>query len=521
MHRDLGKTDNDRTGLCAQIEKVKLPKDVSNVPLNDLKGAVCMNYFEEDSFKFDLKLSSINLRDLFLNLDVFKDNYNNDLYVKMPFSTQNEQKWNIINKMMQNRIKYCSDIEQIIESYYDNQDTENYRDVRLDFSSLREYFKLLTRAEQKMHFDILIPKMQILVKDTPSLIPPLPLLTKTKNFSITLSQYQVASLLANGFFCTFPVQSNIDHKNSFPNFNFNQLFSYATTKIKLEKLRCIFNYFQKILLNNTKPENLITYTRRCIHQNDLPFWSSKNIKFSKLTVYAKGYIEDCKGSLQVDFANAFVGGGVLNTGSVQEEIKFLTCPELILSRLFTERLENNEVLIVTGYERFSNYTGYAREFKYAGNFNDDTEIEMTEYGPRRLSYMVAMNAIKFHDPKLQYIKSNINRELNKAYIGFRTDAERLGEPVPVTTGNWGCGAYKGDHYLKCLIQLMAASACNRDIIYFTFGDEKLCKEITEMYKFITDKNINVDDLYKKILNYNNSIKRNNSINLFAYLYNSM
>ena len=50
----------------------------------------------------------------------------------------------------------------------------------------------------------------------------------------------------------------------------------------------------------------------------------------------------------MDFANKYVGGGVLGNGCVQEEIRFLICPEMIVSRLFTEVLENNECLIMTG-----------------------------------------------------------------------------------------------------------------------------------------------------------------------------
>ena len=52
--------------------------------------------------------------------------------------------------------------------------------------------------------------------------------------------------------------------------------------------------------------------------------------------------------LQVDFANQFVGGGVTSSGLVQEEIRFLINPELIVSRLFTEALDYNECLIITG-----------------------------------------------------------------------------------------------------------------------------------------------------------------------------
>lgn len=52
--------------------------------------------------------------------------------------------------------------------------------------------------------------------------------------------------------------------------------------------------------------------------------------------------------MQVDFANQFVGGGVTSSGLVQEEIRFLVNPELIISRLFTEALDHNECLIITG-----------------------------------------------------------------------------------------------------------------------------------------------------------------------------
>lgn len=48
---------------------------------------------------------------------------------------------------------------------------------------------------------------------------------------------------------------------------------------------------------------------------------------------------------------------------------------------------------------------------------------MTKTGPRRLSYMVAMDAIHFTDPKLQYTKRMVDRELNKAFVAFLQDAE--------------------------------------------------------------------------------------------------
>lgn len=43
-----------------------------------------------------------------------------------------------------------------------------------------------------------------------------------------------------------------------------------------------------------------------------------------------------------------MGGGVTSSGLVQEEIRFLINPELIVSRLFTEVLEDDDCLIITG-----------------------------------------------------------------------------------------------------------------------------------------------------------------------------
>ena len=50
----------------------------------------------------------------------------------------------------------------------------------------------------------------------------------------------------------------------------------------------------------------------------------------------------------MDFANKFLGGGVLKDGCLQEEIRFVICPEMIVSKLFTEVLDRNECLIMTG-----------------------------------------------------------------------------------------------------------------------------------------------------------------------------
>lgn len=44
----------------------------------------------------------------------------------------------------------------------------------------------------------------------------------------------------------------------------------------------------------------------------------------------------------------FIGGGVLGYGSVQEEIRFLICPELLVSQLFSQQMQPTEAIVITG-----------------------------------------------------------------------------------------------------------------------------------------------------------------------------
>ena len=94
--------------------------------------------------------------------------------------------------------------------------------------------------------------------------------------------------------------------------------------------------------------------------------------------------------LHVDFANKYVGGGVLGHGCVQEEILFMLCPELIVSRPMTEVLGDNETLLITGHQRFNNYVGYASTFRWNGDYVDSTDRDMWGRCTRQL---VAMDAL--------------------------------------------------------------------------------------------------------------------------------
>ena len=110
----------------------------------------------------------------------------------------------------------------------------------------------------------------------------------------------------------------------------------------------------------------------------------------------------------------------------------------------------------------------------------------------------------------QFSSGAIERELNKAYVGFlgtldgARDGARDGEPTgavavaplpPIVTGNWGCGAFGGDLQLKAMIQWMAASLAGRVCVhYLTFGDERLAAGLDAVTRRLRALNCSVGTL---------------------------
>ncbi|XP_065838087.1 poly(ADP-ribose) glycohydrolase-like isoform X2 [Oscarella lobularis] len=407
-----------------------------------------------------------------------------------------KQRWDLIQSALLSNIQSSSDLQRAILSY-----NSRYRD-RWNFAGLHHYFnEIADSVERRIFFQRTLPDIARLALRLPELIRhPVPLLKQQQDHCITMTQEQISCLLANAFFCTFPRRNS--HKtaseySTYPSINFNSLFEggyRGASSVQMNKLSCMMNYFRRV---TTKvPTGTITFHRRKLQ--DFPAWDRSVSKFTKLHVTHRGTIEDDgQGMLQMDFANKYVGGGVLSGGCVQEEIRFLICPELILSRLFTEQLADNECLIVTGVERYSDYEGYSSTFQWTGNHDDVTARDA--WG-RLCTQIVAIDALVFPSYLSQFRPGFIRRELNKAFCGFSST-----RPAPIlpaiATGNWGCGAFGGDLYLKALIQLMAAAQASRDVLYLTFGEKKLCQELSEFYSFLIKTQLTVGDIWACIRKY--------------------
>ncbi|TMS22027.1 Poly(ADP-ribose) glycohydrolase [Larimichthys crocea] len=304
----------------------------------------------------------------------FRDTWD-DVHVKMPCSSwnlfpvedeetrerQNKSRWQLITETLNKEFTNQSELKNAILKY----NASNAK--KWDFTALNLYCTKVLEPDSAEHlFDSLLPDMvQLALRASELCTKPIPLLKSGMNHSITMSQEQVACLLANAFFCTFPRRNS--RKTEY------------------------YNY------------------------PDINFFSSQT-PLTKLHITCEGTIEDDGyGMLQVDFANQYVGGGVTSAGLVQEEIRFLINPELIVSRLFTEALDHNECLIITGTQQYSKYTGYAQTYQWSGSYQDTTPRDGWQ---RRCTEIVAIDALQFKSFLEQFRPEKINRELNKAYCGF-------------------------------------------------------------------------------------------------------
>ncbi|KHJ76834.1 poly glycohydrolase, partial [Oesophagostomum dentatum] len=214
---------------------------------------------------------------------------------------------------------------------------------------------------------------------------PIPLLTANRPASVTLSQEQCACLLAHAFYCTFRRE-----RQNYNRMNFAGIFNGANP-LSHVKLRFILNYFAMVL--KKMPTGCVSFRREVVPEEIIPKWEDDETSIPLVAVARDGSIEDSFGCLQVDFANAYIGGGVLNYGAVQEEIRFLICPEMIVSCLLCERMGPLEAIHIVGAQRYSDYIGYGETLEWSPleNYGDEPRDEFR----RVICEVVAMDAKLF------------------------------------------------------------------------------------------------------------------------------
>lgn len=197
------------------------------------------------------------------------------------------------------------------------------------------------------------------------------------------------------------------------------------SSLKIEKLKFVMNYFRTIIKEIKSGRDLsaefVVFYRKCVstYTLDVEYWQSLSGPLLDVEIINELSIEDHTQVSQVDFANKFLGGGVLNHGMVQEEIMLLNAPETLVGLLFVEQLADNEALEIAGARKMSSSTGYSGTCRFSGSAPQSNLDDKSDLGVHNC-HIIAIDAIKYMEGNIssQFKSEQILRELNKAYIGF-------------------------------------------------------------------------------------------------------
>lgn len=107
-------------------------------------------------------------------------------------------------------------------------------------------------------------------------------------------------------------------------FSFLGFMSFAMFASQGSKLLCLLNYFERIRQSEEAGEEeflslCVSVTRRRLSKEeaDGTAWKECSKPLVPVESLVEGLIEEAHGCLQVDFANSYIGGGVLGMGNVQ------------------------------------------------------------------------------------------------------------------------------------------------------------------------------------------------------------
>uniref|UniRef100_A0A6B2L3X2 poly(ADP-ribose) glycohydrolase n=2 Tax=Arcella intermedia TaxID=1963864 RepID=A0A6B2L3X2_9EUKA len=364
----------------------------------------------------------------------------------------------------------------------------------------------------------------------------IPILQQNLTGSVTLTRQTVACLLIHAFFCTF---EHREEGSKLPVFNFITLFNALEEGYESAKFMCIINYFTRI--TQDPPKGNITVLRQYTHQNDIPKFHLSRKDIIDVEILLEGAIEDSSDNLQVDFANTFIGGGILCGGCVQEEIRFAISPELIISCLLCEEMNSYEAIYIVGAERFSDYLGYGSTLQFDKSCVDKTDYfdfyhDRKNLGSHLNTQIIAIDAIDYRTAGIesQYSLEYLRRDIRKAYIGFQfftkddtpdaLDITEVHMPYmctvdekPIATGHWGCGAFGGNKAVKAMIQIIAASEARKNLVFYSFGDKVFTEKLRKCVRILKERKLKVSELYQMIIEFKDWKKNSKNVDLFDYL----
>jgi hypothetical protein len=278
-----------------------------------------------------------------------------------------------------------------------------------------------------------------------------------------------------------------------------QRFPELDTRLTPKWKKCIIN--ESIASYNDLYEKMENYPEIQVilpvlnwNEGDiLTFLQNENYEaFKKISItYKKEMYNFKKGDWWVDFANQHLGGGVMNSGFVQEEILAVKFPELMYFSNEGYKIPYDGAIIMTNLLKSINfpdswYTGKSISTKSCwdiiAGIEKETNIELKNF----IAIAAVDHSRSVQKPFINYTSNELVTVFNRCYSGFMM-AKILGA-TQVNSGPLGTGVFNNSPVFMYTLQILAASAVGMDISFWGTGPNQEIAIQTAL-KMIADKEV--------------------------------
>jgi hypothetical protein len=413
------------------------------------------------------------------------------------------QKWELIKERLTHEIKSIAELDNRLVMLHSGK-----INARILIDLFNKYFTDNTIHDQYTEADIvnkLLPLLRHLILNGKKIFAGKVLRVLTDGTcNITISRQQLAVLLACGWFGLFNFYG-VNHLSpggaklrNFSKFGFIDLFMSGN----VHAFQCILRYFMRIdeymnakdtTIRELFENSVVIYHRRHLLPQMTPNFAHSDKPLCDVDI--GGPIDAFPEHIfKVNFSTPYICENCFRDATLNyEEIMFLTHPECIPATLLISSLQDNDSVVILGAEKMSTLSGFGSNVRYDSHYIYDPPYVRNSDSTENIikSAIICIDASRAYDSKEQLIR-NFDRDLIKAYCGF--SAFDFPDNT-IMTGHWSSITFSGNTQLKFLQQLLAASICGKNIVYYITSRD-FEDQIDEFIKFVHETDLLVGELYQ-------------------------
>lgn len=181
-------------------------------------------------------------------------------------------------------------------------------------------------------------------------------------------------------------------------------------------------------------------------------------------------------------------------------------PEIFGSLAFVQNLSHNEVLFVSGVERFNSHRGEARDFRFAGAYHDETEFDSQFRRRRCFAIVRGPEPTRATDVFDDFM-------LHKDFIAVHAALSQ--GTMPVATNCASATVAMRPKRARFITFLMACGLAKRKFFFCTGDKRDFMNEVNKFLRFLREFHVTIGMLFYLTSVYGTVIRDATQINPFG------